>query len=223
MGQGSTQKTQEKQGTDITELMAAIAMLNNDAPPSNPVIVPNSIFPVSEQIKREEAEAAAAIIENAKPGDQMPDGTFYLGRFTSKDGTVKDWFAAAEDARDATGQKLLLSFNGAAKFAKESKAHDHNDWVVPTGSGDCEEEPDILGEVFNNKDRIGKEEIHKFNDIGTGFDSYYWSSSASNFGQGYARMQRFSDGIQGNDFGISCFSVRLVRSVAVKRDAYGTL
>ena len=28
-------------------------------------------------------------------GKKMKDGTFYLGRFKSKDGTVKDWFAAA--------------------------------------------------------------------------------------------------------------------------------
>ncbi len=52
MRHDSVEKAPEEQGVDMTELMAAVAMLNEEEPPVGRVIVSNSIFPVSEQIKK---------------------------------------------------------------------------------------------------------------------------------------------------------------------------
>ncbi len=45
------------EAVDMTEVMAAIAVLKGKKPPSSPVIVPASMFPFSEQAKREKALA----------------------------------------------------------------------------------------------------------------------------------------------------------------------
>ncbi len=214
-------KSQEgEQGIDMTELAKAIAKLNNQAPPSGPVIVPAWTFLTSAQIEKEKAEASAALAkeaENAEPGDQMRDGTFYLGRFTSADGTEKHWFAAAEDAKDASSVRLCLTFNGAAKFAKNSEAHGYNDWTVPFGHNDIPGEPDILGAIFNNKARIGKEEINGFDETGAFPAGWYWSSSFNPYSNDCMNAQQFSErGIQKNSaYKSDGLSLRLVRCVNV--------
>ncbi len=195
----------------MTEVAAAIARLNNSEPPSGPVIVPASTFPFSAQIKKQEAEAAAAaIVENVKPGDQMPDGTFYLGRFTSKDGTVKDWFSAAEDIQDNSGQRAALDFNQAAAYAKKSKAHDYNDWVLPPAHYDANGEPDILETIFNSKAKIPG-----FSQGGFFPSTLYWSSSFNTIQNPYAKAQNFCDGEQTYILKKDSLYVRLVRSVTV--------
>ncbi len=201
MGHDSAKKAQEKQGTDITELMAAVAMLNNDAPPSNPVIVPNSVFPVSEAIKK---KAAAEKAENPEPGQRMPDGTFYLGRFTGADGIEKDWFAAAKDAAGKMGKKLLLDFNEAAQYAKDSKAHKHNDWMAPCY--DTDGQPNIIKTIFNLREKISG-----FDQTDSWQHSAYWTS-VSTYGGDFGERMDFSDGIlKGTCSGMK-LSVRLVRS-----------
>jgi hypothetical protein len=137
-------------------------------------------------------------------GQKMADGTFYLGRFASKDGTQKDWFAAAEDAKDGNGNRLSLTFNKATKYAKKSKAHGHDDWLAPPAYNDSKD-PDILNELFNNKAKIGG-----FDETSSG---WYWSSSPINVFN--ARCQRLSDGDQGGDYRSGGLSVRCVRSVTI--------
>ena len=147
---------------------------------------------------------------NPEVGDEMPDGTFYLGRFQSKDGTQKDWFAAAEDAQDGNGKRLSLNFNEAAEYARNSKAHGHDDWMVPPGYYDGKGEPDILNALFNNKAKIGG-----FDETGSNPSGWYWSSSPYYFNDVYARIQRFSDGDQFNDLKRYGLSVRFVRSLTI--------
>ncbi len=178
---------------DMTELAVAIAMLNDEEPPSGAVSAPASLFPFSEQIKREEAEAAEKEA-HTEVGQEMKDGTFYLGRFKGENGIVKDWFAAAEDVKDETGRKLLLDFNEAAVHADASTIHDHNDWIVPPGIEHPDGEPDILNEIFNNRAKIGG--FTEVVDSG-GLAGMYWSSS-SRFGDGdyVGMLQQFDDGYQ---------------------------
>ncbi len=186
---------------DMTELAAAIAELGGEAPPSGRVTVPESMFPFSARIK----EAA-----NAKPGDQMKDGTFYLGCFTSPDGTEKHWFAAAEDAKDGSGQRLCLPFNEAAQFSEESEAHGYNDWIMPPGFFDNNGEPDILNAIFNNKAKIAKEEINGFDGIGSSPAGWYWSSSRG-ISDDIVRGLRFLDGNKANGDKTDRHPFRLVR------------
>jgi hypothetical protein len=170
--------------------------------------------PEGSEFAREIAEQLAAEEEkqrykNATPGEEMPDGTYYLGRFKGKDGTEKDWFAAAGDEKDEKGKRLSLTFKQAAERARNSKAHGHDDWMVPTGWNDREGEPDILNAIFNNKAKIAGLDV-------TGSDPSGWyRSSSPRSGGDYARVQRLSDGIQ--DFDIKSFglSVRLVRSSTI--------
>ncbi len=74
---------QAEEEFDVTELMAAIALLNGEELPAGPVFFPASTFP----IKKEEAAKRAA---NPEPGDEMPDGTIYLGLSKDKDGAEKE-------------------------------------------------------------------------------------------------------------------------------------
>jgi hypothetical protein len=150
------------------------------------------------------AAAKPSELEALEAGQKMADGTFYLGRFASKDGTQKDWFAAAEDAKDGKGKRLSLNFNKAAEYAKDSKAHGHDDWMLPSGYKDSKE-PDILNAVFNNKAKIGI-----FDETGSSPDGWYWSSTP--YYVDNARCQRLSDGNQNNDDRNYGLSVRLVRS-----------
>ena len=157
-------------------------------------------------------KAYCAIVAPAvepKAGDRMEDGTFYLGRFKSKDGTTKDWFAAANDAQDGSGRRLSLSFNGAAEYAGNSKAHGHDDWMVPPGYNDRNGQPDVLNAIFNNKAKIGG-----FDVSGSYPNGWYWSSSPGIL-DGSARCQRLSDGYQYYDNRRDGLSVRPVRSLTI--------
>ncbi len=167
--------------------------------------------------------------ETPKIGDKMRDGTFYLGRFKSIDGTVKDWFAAADDVRAKNGGRLSMNFNAAVKFAKKSMAHDRSDWMLPPGEDDRVGEPDILNEMYKNRAKIGG-----FVDEHEKKRSHYWGSYFSssphyaNIFDAAARkclmasavkVQRFTDGAQyfGTKKGgnMEPMYVRLVRSVIV--------
>ncbi len=210
MGSDKNQQAPEAGGIDMTELAAAIAALNDKAPPSGPVVVSASIFPFSEKIKKEEEKAAAFAeeVENAMHGDEMSDGTFYLGVFIDKDGEEKNWFVAAEDAKGGNGERLMLDFNEAARYAKDLTAHGHNDWTMPPTYDDPDGADDILNEMFGNADEIG------------GFEqeddtAWYWSSSADPDEDYYARYMAFSDGYQTDDDKESKCFVRCVRSTPV--------
>jgi hypothetical protein len=148
---------------------------------------------------------AVKALESRAPevGQKMADGTFYLGQFASKDGAQKDWFAAAEDAKDDNGNRLSLSFNGAAEYAKNSKAHGHDDWGVPPSK-----EPDILNELFNNKAKIGG-----FDETDSDSSGYYWSSTFKY--DKFTRYQCLSDGCRYFTEKTLGLSLRLVRSVAL--------
>ncbi len=202
---------------DMTELAAAMAVLNGEAPPSGRVTVAAStLAPISTRMREEaaatEAEAiaeAARKMGNAKPGDRMSDGTFYLGCFRGADGKEMNWFAAAMDANDE-GTRLSLDFNEAAAHAKTSTAHGYSDWIVPPGPDDSNGEPDILNEIFNNKAKV----------IGLDNTGFYWSSSSGYTNDNYAKIQRF-DGYQYCNVKSVKHFVRLVRSVAVKEKHNG--
>ncbi len=98
-------KPAAEEEVDMTEVMAAVAKLNDKEPPSGHVVVPVSIFPGLKA-----AAAAAKRAANPIVGDRMADGTTYIGRFADEDGVEKKWFAAADDARDENGQRLSLTF-----------------------------------------------------------------------------------------------------------------
>ncbi len=145
-------------------------------------------------------------------GQLTKDGV-YIGRFKGEDGTVKDWFADAKDARDANGKKLCLNFNDAAKYAKDSTALGHNDWVLPSGWNDYDGKPDILGAMFNNKSTGAFRGT--FDETGSFPGSWYWTSSTDGDSGTYAKIQRLNDGIHDPGFKPDALSVRLVRSVKV--------
>ena len=209
-------------GFDMTELAAAIAALNGEEPLSGPVIVSASVFPVTMEINMKEAEAekmrqaeAAKREANPEVGYQMQDGTIYIGRFKSKNGVEKKWFAAAEDAKDENGRRLSLTFNEAATYATNSRAHGHDNWVVPTGWAGLEWDgvPDVLGAMFNSK---GKGAFKgTFDETGSESAGWYWSSTLGTYTKTNPKIQRFSDGFEYYGNQTPKHSVRLVRSSAV--------
>ncbi len=201
-----------EEGVDMTEVMAAVSKLNGKEPPSGPVFVPASTFPVSARIKKEEAEAAAKKAAGPEVGEETAEG-IYIGRFKGNDGVEKDWFAAPEDAKDSNG-RLALDFNEAAQYAQASRALGHNDWIVPPGSDDRDGKPDILGAMFNSKS-IGVFE-GTFKQNSSDVADWYWSSPRSKDGDDHAGFRSFSNG--DSLFGTlksNRLSVRLVRSVAI--------
>ncbi len=144
--------------------------------------------------------------EDLKIGAKMPDGTIYLGYHNKK-----DWFVATEDAKNASGKKLVMSFNEAAGYAKDLRAHGHADWRVPPGKNDYNE-PDILGVMFNSKS-VGAFK-GTYDESGAHPSSWYWSSSTHRDHAIYGWEQRFSDGFHDSDFMDSvAASVRAVRAV----------
>jgi hypothetical protein len=162
-------------------------------------------------VKPAPANDTAIVVAKAalEAGQKMEDGTYYLGRFTSKDGKAKDYFAAAEDAQDKNGKRLELNFNDAAAYAKASQAHGHDDWMVPTGWGDFNGEPDILNAIFNNKAKISGLDV-----TGSDLSGYYRSSSSYDHDY-YTKFQRLSDGFQYHGNKSDGLSVRLVRSSTI--------
>ena len=124
-----------------------------------------------------------------QPGDRMADGTIFAG--TSPD-TNKPMYTTPQDA------PLTYTFNEAQKYSlglNKQKAHDHDDWRVPTKKE--------LAVLFNNRAAIGR-----FNVTGSDPAGWYWSSS-QNYDNAWA--QRFSDGFQLNYFKLIVSSLRCVR------------
>lgn len=69
--------------------------------------------------------------------------------------------------------------------AKKSKAHGHDDWIVPPGYDDPNRQPDILNAIFNSKSKIGGFDVN-----GSSQSSLYWSSSSRYVDDGFAKVQR---------------------------------
>jgi hypothetical protein len=120
-----------------------------------------------------------------KTGDFAPDGSIYLGYYNNK-----DWFVAAQDAKNAKGKNIRMTFNKAAEYAKKLKAHGQNDWMVPPSNDSNPHDEDILNALFNNKNNGAFD--------GTYSEDIYWSSTQNpnsfKGDAGYAREQSFLDG-----------------------------
>lgn len=122
-------------------------------------------------------------------GDVMRDGTVYAGVSPS---TGRPMYTTASDAA------LTLRWDEAMGYAATFNGHGHNDWRLPT-----EDELDVL---FSNRAAIGG-----FNDSGSYFAGWHWSSAEHPGNANIAWLERFSDG--GEDWvwkGVAA-SVRCVR------------
>ena len=134
-------------------------------------------------------DAKPAAKAEPKPGDRMSDGTIFAGISPE---TNIPMYTTPRDAG------LTYTFNEAQKYAgglNKTKAHDHDDWRVPT-----KKELDVL---FNNRAAIGG-----FDETGSYPAGRYWSSSQNNYG---AWAQRFSDGNQLDYYKVNDSSLRCVR------------
>jgi hypothetical protein len=121
------------------------------------------------------------------PGDKMPDGTVFAG--ISPD-TNKPMYTSPADA------SLTMKFNDAQEYTAKLDAHGHKDWRVPTKAE--------LNVLFNNRAAIGRFDISGSHPAG-----WYWSASPSILWTAWG--QRFSDGLQYDDFKNYPSSVRPVR------------
>ena len=121
-------------------------------------------------------------------GEEMPDGTILAGYYEGK--------ALYATPRDAPGR---YTFNQAARYAKCLDAHGHQDFRVPR-----EGELDVLWENRNEGKLKGT-----FNETGSFFAGWYWSSSSYDYL--LALAQRFSDGGQVDEFRGLTSSLRCVR------------
>jgi hypothetical protein len=110
-------------------------------------------------------------------GDEMADGTVYAG--ISPD-THKPMYARPRD------ESVVLTFNEAAKHAKNLEAHGHHDFRAPSKN-----ELSVLRENRNKGKLAGT-----FNETGSTSAGWYWSSTPNYKTTAWA--QRFSDGIQSN-------------------------
>jgi hypothetical protein len=103
-------------------------------------------------------------------GSIAPDGSIYLGHYNNK-----DWFVTAQNAKYSDGKNMVMAFNAAAQYAKDLRAHGHDDWMVPPGKNDPKE-PDILKEMYKNENTgafAGTYEKETYP------DRWYWSSTRS--------------------------------------------
>ena len=125
-----------------------------------------------------------------EPGQKMPDGTFYLGRFQDEKDVEKDDFAAAADAEEKKGP-----------LRRKSKAHGHKDWTVPAAN--------VLNAIFNLKAKIPGLDLNNPEPF------YAYRSSTPSEYAGYTKVQRFADGAQFYDHKSRKLPIRLVRGVAV--------
>jgi hypothetical protein len=151
----------------------------------------------------------AAIIceaENLKPGDLAADGSIYLGLYGDK-----DWFVADRDVKESNGREnLVMKFNQAAAYARDLRAHGHDDWILPPGADDPKE-PNILSEMFNNKN-LGAFR-GTYNESGDGTYGWYWSSTLQQSDSDRAFEKKFSDGTIDFLSVKHTLSVRCVRAV----------
>lgn len=112
-------------------------------------------------------------IEDIQVGDEMPDGTIFVGISPN---THKPMYTTP---RDAPG---VYEFNQAAQYAKNLDAHGHHDFHAPS-----KRELNVLYENRNQGRLKGT-----FNETGSNPAGWYWSSSPGSTSKGWA--QRFSDG-----------------------------
>jgi hypothetical protein len=123
-------------------------------------------------------------------GDEMADGTIYTG--ISPD-THKPLYTTPADAPGT------YTWSKGGDYCRALQAPGHQDWHAPT--------KDELNILYQNRNTGALKGT--FNETGSDPAGWYWSSSPSNFGLGWA--QRFSDGGQGNLFRRSDSSLRCVR------------
>ena len=151
----------------------------------------------------------AAIIceaENLKPGDLAADGSIYLGLYGDK-----DWFVADRDVKESNGREnLVMKFNQAAAYARDLRAHGHDDWILPPGADDPKE-PDILTAMFNNTS-VGAFR-GTYDESGNSTSGWYWSSTMSRNNPSEVLEKRFDDGYSQLVSGSPTISVRCVRAV----------
>ncbi len=94
-----TEQPDLQKGIDLTEVMAAVAKLNNEAPPSGPVIVPVSAFPVmAEEIKRKEAAKTAKTAEVEKAAEAAKAAVFANTGYRIGDRAADGWVCAGQSA-----------------------------------------------------------------------------------------------------------------------------
>ncbi len=206
MGMDEGKAAVDEPADDVTELMAAIAALNGEKPPSGRVVVPDSILsPITTRIEKEE-EAAAAIVAaaaaekeaNPEIGDQMKDGSVYAG--LTEDGTQKI-FAMPTDL------DVAMTFNDAAKRITELNADNalgHDDWQIPSLKN--------LEVLYENKKEGSLKDT--FNtDYDSEHPNYYCSSTTGGHDSSIMFYARFNNGYEdwgGKDANqYSCRPVRL--------------
>ncbi len=133
--------------------------------------------------------------EDVHAGEEMPDGTVYVG--ISPD-THRPMYATPKDA------PLTYTFHEAAAYARRQSAQKflgHDDWRVPASG-----EVNTLYENRNEGKLKGT-----FNETGPFNAVMYWSSSPDDYYFIIGRTQCFADG-RGYDLHKNLdFSLRLVR------------
>jgi hypothetical protein len=127
--------------------------------------------------------------EGLKPGAVADDGSIYLGFHNEK-----DWFVTGKE------DSLRMNFNEAVIYAKNLRAHGHDDWIVPPGNDP--QQPDILKVMFNNRSLGAFRETYS--------TSWHWSSTEDSDS---AQQCHFNDGNRINYSKRDSVYVRCVRAV----------
>lgn len=127
-----------------------------------------------------------------KAGDKAEDGSIYLGLHEDR-----EWYVADKDA------SVVMTFNDAAQYAKNLKAHGHSDWILPSQT--------VLEKMFRNK-TVGA--FRKtFSEGGNNHTGWYWSSTTQGSDQAIEVPFNQASGKGGNFSITDTVSVRCVRSV----------
>jgi hypothetical protein len=117
--------------------------------------------------------------EDVQIGDEMPDGTIFVGISPT---THKPMYTTP---RDAPG---VYEINQAGQYAKNLDAHGHHDFHAPS-----KRELNVLWENRNQGKLKGT-----FNETGSDPAGWYWSSTPNFINIAWA--QRFSDGYQNTKY-----------------------
>jgi len=99
---------------------------------------------------------------NKQAGDVMPDDSIYLGCYRGR-----DWYVAAEDAKDGKGNPLSMTFNKASKYVRSLKAHGHDDWQIPN--------EDVLKAMYQSRNEGAF--VETYNEGRVISQDCYWSST----------------------------------------------
>jgi hypothetical protein len=194
---------------DMTEIVAAAARLKGNKPPSGRVIVPASTFPVSAQIRKEEADAAAKREEIPEVGQKMQDGSVYAG--LTADGKQRI-FAMPEDL------DVVATFNDAARAVEKLNANKYlgcEDWQIPSMKTlQVLQENQNEGSLKDTFKQVAEEDEYG--------ENFYWSSTENPRDTNHLHIIRFMDGqdnwgFKGYDYSneISPLACRPVRLVAI--------